>query len=219
VTRPARVAVVAGTATEVGKTWVAARLVAALRAEGATVAARKPAQSGAPGERTDAEILAAASGEDPAAVCAAHRSYPVPMAPPMAAAALGLPPFTVADLAAELAASWPKGAVDVGVVELAGGPRSPIARDGDGADFARLCGADITLLVARAGLGAINEVRLCSPVLPEPVVVFLNRFDVDDDLHRRNLEFLRAAGEDVVVDLATLLSAVAEARDPDSPET
>ncbi|MBV8560261.1 MAG: AAA family ATPase, partial [Acidimicrobiia bacterium] len=59
VPRPERLVLVAGTGTEVGKTWVAARLAEALRARGTRVAARKPAQSFAPDEGpTDAEALA-----------------------------------------------------------------------------------------------------------------------------------------------------------------
>ena len=120
------------------------------------------------------------------------------MAPPMAADVLGRPPFTVADLVAELA--WERG-IEVGLVEAAGGVRSPLAVDGDGPELARLLGPDAVLLVADAGLGTINAVRLASaalvPVAPSPVVV-LNRFDEDDDLHRRNLEWLRRDGFDVV---------------------
>ena len=37
--------VVAGTGTEVGKTWAAVRLITELRSDGRSVAARKPAQS------------------------------------------------------------------------------------------------------------------------------------------------------------------------------
>ena len=115
--------VVAGTATEVGKTFVAAALLVRLAAAGSRVAARKPAQSYAPGDlRTDADVLAAATDDDPTAVCPRHRWYETPMAPPMAAEALGRRSFTVADLVTEL--DWPD-AVDVGVVETAGGVRSP----------------------------------------------------------------------------------------------
>ena len=72
--RPGLVVVVAGTATEIGKTWVTARLAERLLAAGATVAARKPAQSfAADDEVTDADVLAAATGEDPTAVCPPHR--------------------------------------------------------------------------------------------------------------------------------------------------
>ena len=51
------------------------------------------------------------------------------MAPPMAAEALGRPAFSIGDLMAEL--RWPDAAVDVGLVETAGGVRSPLAADGD----------------------------------------------------------------------------------------
>src|SRR5260370_36837737 len=89
--RPERLAVVCGTATDVGKTWVACSLLRDLRCRGFQVAARKPAQSFADdGQATDAELLAAASGAAPRDVCPAHRWYPAVMAPQMAAAALGL---------------------------------------------------------------------------------------------------------------------------------
>jgi dethiobiotin synthetase len=186
---------VVGTGTEVGKTWVTAELVRA--AAGRRVAARKPAQSFDEGP-TDADVLAAATGESPEVVC--PRSYPVPLAPPMAAEVLGLAVPTLAELA-DL--TWPAG-VDVGFVETAGGVRSPIAADGDCVDYTRLLAPDLVLLVADAALGAINAVRLCVAALDGlPVVVRLNRFDPTDDLHRRNLEWLGGRdGLDVVVDAA-----------------
>ena len=92
-TRPRTLVVVLGTGTEVGKTWVGAALARELRRTGRTVAARKPAQSFLPEELggTDAEVLAAATGEAPHEVCVEHRWYPTPMAPPMAADALDRP--------------------------------------------------------------------------------------------------------------------------------
>ena len=83
--------VCAGTATEVGKTWVGATVLAELRRRGRSVSARKPAQSFDPADDhlSDAAMLAAATGEPVDVVCPPDRSYPVPMAPPMAAAALG----------------------------------------------------------------------------------------------------------------------------------
>jgi dethiobiotin synthetase len=187
------VVLVAGTGTEVGKTWVAAALARALRERGLTVAARKPAQSFDPGDdtagRTDAQVLAAATGEDPETVCPPHRWYPVAQAPPMAAAALGRPPFTLADLVAEL--SWPAG-TDVALVETAGGVRSPLAADGDAVDLAAALRPAISLLVADPGLGTINAVRLSADALAgHRPVVFLNRFDGGDDLHRGNAAWLR----------------------------
>jgi dethiobiotin synthetase len=187
--RPDLIVVVAGTATEVGKTFVGAALLAELRATGVRVAARKPAQSFATGElRTDADVLAAATAEDPTTVCPRHRWYETPMAPPMAAEALGRPLFTVGDLVTQL--DWPD-AVDVGLVETAGGVRSPIAGDGDCETLARAVGPDLVVLVADAGLGTINAVRLAAGALaPLRVVVLLNRFDRDDELHERNRAWL-----------------------------
>lgn len=116
--------VVAGTGTDVGKTYVAAALLRTLRDRGRTVVARKPVQSFAPGDSaTDAHVLAVATGVVPHDVCPPHRWLPIPMAPPMAAAALGLAPFTIADLAAEAAAGTSNHTALL--VETAGGVRSP----------------------------------------------------------------------------------------------
>src|SRR5689334_19141825 len=129
-----KLVVVAGTATEVGKTWVGAALARELRGRGVKVAARKPVQSFEPGAGpTDADVLAAATGENPHDVCPRHRWLGVPMAPPMAADALGLSPVSLADLLSEL--QWPDG-IHVGLLEGVGGPRSPLADDGDTVDLA-----------------------------------------------------------------------------------
>ncbi len=219
--RPDRVVLVCGTGTEVGKTWVCTQLLHEVRSRSLQVAARKPAQSfdvdhrGASlGGPTDAQILAAASGESPGDVCLPHRSYPRAMAPPMAAEALGLPPFTIADLVEELA--WPDRQVDVGLVETAGGVRSPQACDGDTLDFVHAVRPDLVILVADAGLGTINAVRLSLDALlpavgeldaapapgssprPVPVVVVLDRFEALDEIHQRNLAWL-AADADVEI--------------------
>ena len=190
--RPSVVVAVTGTGTEVGKTWVSARLLEHLRGTGHTVAARKPVQSYDPGseEPTDAEALAAATGEDPLDVCPQHRWLAVPRAPPMAADALGSAPPLMDELLEELV--WPDPAVELGLVETVGGVRSPAADDGDSRDLARRVGADTVVLVADAGLGTIDAVRLAVDALAsQRVVVFLNRFDRDDDLHRRNDAWLR----------------------------
>ena len=117
------------------------------------------------------------------------------MAPPMAAEALGRPPFTIQDLMSEL--RWPPDAdpdaVDVGLVETAGGIRSPLAADGDCLAFCEALAPDVIVLVADAGLGTINAVRLTLDALgplATLAVVVLNRFDPASDLHCRNLEWL-----------------------------
>lgn len=207
--RPERLVVVLGTGTEVGKTWLAASVLSRLRRGGTTVAARKPVQSFAPCDReTDADVLAVATGARPEDVCPRHRWYGMAMAPPIAAAFLGSSPPTLEDLLAEL--SWPHDGVQVGLVETVGGPRSPLADDADSAALAAAVGADMHVLVAHAGLGAINAVRLCAPVIPTPLVVFLNRFD-GGDLHDRNRRWLQAEGFEVVVDPAHVAGLVAGA--------
>jgi dethiobiotin synthetase len=191
--RPGRLVLVAGTGTDVGKTWVSARVLATLRAAGATVAARKPAQSFDPGDDPgglDSAVLGAASGEPSERVCDPSRWYEVAMAPPMAAEVLGRDRVTLAELVQELA--WPAPAVHVGLVETAGGVRSPQAHDGDVVALARLLAPDIVLLVADAGLGTLNSVRLSVDALPgaAPVVVVLNRYAAGNDLHVRNRRWL-----------------------------
>jgi dethiobiotin synthetase len=220
--RPRRVVAVVGTGTDVGKTWVAARLLSELRAAGWRVAARKPAQSFDPGDdpaTRDAAVLGAATGESPEEVCPPHRWYEVPMAPPMAAECLHRPPFTIQDLVSEL--RWPAeagaveagaveagavevGAVEVGVVETAGGLRSPLAVDGDCLAVCEALAPDCVVLVADAGLGTINAVRLTLQALHPlevPVIVVLNRFDAEIDLHVRNREWLSARDELTVLAL------------------
>ena len=207
-TRPSRLVVVLGTATEVGKTWVTCRLAGHLRAGGRVVAARKPAQSFDPsdGGRTDAELLASATGERPDAVCPTHRWYPLPLSPPMAAERLDPPPIGLQALVAELA--WPDG-TDVGVVEAAGGVRSPLAHDGDGLALVGVLRPDLTVVVADAGLGTIGAVRSALDALPGPRIAVLNRFSPEDELHKANLRWLAERdGYDVVVDVEALATRV-----------
>ena len=187
------IVVVTGTGTEVGKTWFGAATIEALRGAGRTVVARKPVQSFAADDRapTDAHVLGDASGEDPERVCPAHRWLPMAVAPPMAAAALGLPRFTIADLAAEVRAHPPGRDDGIVVVEGAGGARSPIADDGDTVALAHALAADRVVIVADAGLGTINAVRLTVAALSSwTPVIALNRYDENDDLHRANRVWL-----------------------------
>ena len=195
---------VTGTGTGVGKTWVGAHLLAALRSSGHAVAARKPVQSYEPGaESTDADVLARATGEQPEAVCPRHRWYEVPMAPPIAAELLERPAFSVEDLADEL--TWP-GGVRYGLVEGVGGPRSPIASTGDTVALAGALKPESVVLVARTELGTINAVLLAASVLHDPIV-FLNRFREENPLHARNAQWLRERTElDVVIGIDDLVS-------------
>ena len=195
---------VVGTATDVGKTWVAARWLSLLRARGLRVSARKPVQSyAADATQLDADVLADATGEAAQAVCKPHRCYELAMAPPIAADILGRPQIQLADLVDELA--WPDD-IDVGLVETVGGACSPLAHDGDSVDLlARLSVKDV-LLVADAGLGTINAVRLTLARLAGfHTTVFLNRFDRDNPTHVANVEWLeRRDGLRPLTDLKSL---------------
>jgi dethiobiotin synthetase len=203
--------VVAGTGTEVGKTWVTAELITSLRRRGVAVAARKPVQSFEPGTDapTDAEVLANATGEDPHTVCPAHRWLPRAMAPPMAAEALGLPQFTFASLATEVVQSSPRAGIVL--VESVGGVRSPLAADGDTVALVAALRPALIVLVADAELGTINLVRLSTEVLrPHRTVVYLNRFRPERELHPRNRDWLvTREGLEVVTDPEALAGVVA----------
>lgn len=156
--RPRRLIGVLGTHTGVGKTWTTVELLKRIRAQGIRAAARKPVQSFDPGDAaTDAHCLAAASDESPEEVCKPQYWYALPMAPPMAAEALERPRVSMDDLIAHL--HWPT-AVDVGFIEAVGGPRSPLTHDGDSVELLNRCTVDELLLVADAGLGVVNAVRL-----------------------------------------------------------
>lgn len=210
----ARLIVVSGTDTEVGKTWVGARLVEALRAKGMTVAVRKPVQSFAPDdERTDAEVLAGASGEPVERVTPRHRWYPLALAPPMAADSLGRERIELKDLLAETDVPGE----GVCLVEGVGGPRSPLAHDGDTVTLARGLDAEAVILVAPSGLGAINAVLLsASAFSPLSSLVYLNRFDERDQLHRRNRAWLETEGKclvaSTIAELAELVGGSLAAR-------
>jgi dethiobiotin synthase len=206
--RPRTLVFVTGTGTDVGKTWWTAATARELRSTGAAVAARKPVQSGEPGAPTDADVLAAATGEDATTVCSPHRTYPLAWAPPMAARELGEPGFSTADLAGGIV--WSEG-VDVGLVEGVGGPRSPVSDDGDNVDLAQLLAPDLVVVIADAGLGTINAVRLSMGAFAGyPTIAALNRFR-GEPLEERNREHLSAVDGFAVVteprELATRIRA------------
>jgi len=213
--RPNRLVLVLGTETGIGKTWTAAAILRELVDGGTRAVARKPVQSFAPevaeAAGTDAHVLGRAGGEEPEDVCPRHRWYEAALAPPMAAAVLGRPAFSVDDLVTELA--WPADTA-VGLVETVGGPRSPIATDGDSVDLCTALSPDSVVLVADAGLGAINAVRLSVEVLLTgcaPVVVILNRWEATD-VQRRNRDWLHRDGYQVATSVADVAARITHRR-------
>jgi dethiobiotin synthetase len=150
---------ISGTDTGVGKTIVAAAIVAALRARGETVAAFKPAITGTD-EPVDADwppddiLLAAAAGMDAADVAPAR--FGPPVSPHLAAALAGrsLDPALLRAAFAATAAS-----ADVVVAEGIGGLLVPLALDYAVRDLVRDLGLPL-VLAARPGLGTINHTLL-----------------------------------------------------------
>jgi dethiobiotin synthetase len=204
--RPRLLIGVLGTHTEVGKTWVSAHLLAHARSKGLRVAARKPVQSyEADQVDTDAQQLSSATGEAVADVCPDRRNYPLALAPPMAADLLQRPKIYLKDLVAEI--TWPAG-IDIGLVETVGGPLSPLAHDGDSLDLVRELQPDSVVLVADAGLGTLNAVRLSVAALtPMDPVVLLNRYDAANELHRMNRIWLEERyAVSIVADVESLLA-------------
>ena len=198
-----------GTGTEIGKTWAAAGLARVLRERGRTVRACKPVQSHDPAEAapTDAEALAEATGQSPADVCPPERTYPAPLAPPMAARKLGRACPGLDELAricrpgpAPVGVEAGVGGVGAGgadlcadlcIVEGAGGLYSPLAADGDNLGLIERLDPDRVVVVAPAGLGAIHDVVACAtPLADRRPVVFLNRFDPGAEVHVLNLNWL-----------------------------
>ena len=164
--RPDRVVLVCGTGTEVGKTWVAARLLVELRARGRTrggpqagpVLRRRSARR-APRRRHRRRGAGGRLGRAPG-----RRVPLLPLLPPGHGPAHRRP--RPSDCRRSPWPTWwgswpgPTERVDVGVVETAGGVRSPQADDGDVCDLVAALGPDLVVLVADAGLGTINSIRL-----------------------------------------------------------
>lgn len=151
---------VTGTDTGVGKTVLAAAIVAALRARGAAVTALKPVITGLgeppdPVWPRDHELLAAVAGSTPDRV--ALVSYGPPVSPHLAAQLSGRP-IDVTRLVAAIGADA-EGSGDLLVVEGVGGLLVPLA---DGADVRTLAHAlQLPLVIAaRPGLGTINHTLL-----------------------------------------------------------
>jgi dethiobiotin synthetase len=151
---------VTGTDTGVGKTVVAAAIIAALRQQGVAVRAIKPLITGLddppdPEWPPDHKLLACASGQDPADVILA--GYGPPVSPHLAAELAGEPPPTLERLAEGVRAAGRDGAFTV--VEGVGGLLVPLGPGGDVRDLAGALGLPL-IIAARPGLGTINHTLL-----------------------------------------------------------
>jgi dethiobiotin synthetase len=149
---------VTGTDTGVGKTVLAAALVAALRARGVRVAAFKPVVTGIdepePGRPADHELLGAAAGMAPRAV--APLRFGPAVSPHLAAELAG----TAIEPDGLVAAARAAGArADALVVEGVGGLLVPLTPEHTIRDVAVALGLPV-VVAARPGLGTISHALL-----------------------------------------------------------
>lgn len=144
---------VTGTDTGVGKTVLAAALAAQARSEGRRVAYLKAVQTGlepgAPGDAAFVERVAGVRAIEGA-------RFPAPLAPAVAARLVGarVDVESLVALAREEAE-----AVDLLLVEGAGGLLVPLSDDTTMADYARRLSTDL-VVATRAGLGTLNHTAL-----------------------------------------------------------
>jgi dethiobiotin synthetase len=151
---------VTGTDTGVGKTVVAASIVARLRQRGVAVRALKPLITGLedppdPVWPRDHELLARVAGATPQETILA--GYGPAVSPHLAAELTGTPPPSPSQLAADVIAAG--GASETLVIEGVGGLLVPLGPDGDVRDLAVALGLPM-VVVARPGLGTINHTLL-----------------------------------------------------------
>ena len=211
--RPEHLYVITGTATEIGKTWVGANLAIEFRRRGATVGARKPVQSYDPHKAglSDAEVLAQATRVNPEEVCSPHHSFPLPLAPPMAAAQLRQPPPTLDEIVDSCAFDRE---LDVGLVEGVGGLHSPIATDSDTIDIIDALKPRCVIVVTDARLGVLHDVTATSTSLGSRAhIIHLNRYDGSDQVQRLNHDWLRDHGHEVTTTITDLADALTTATD------
>src|SRR3954468_9446131 len=153
--RAVRGCFVTGTDTGVGKTVLAAALVAALRAGGVRVAAHKPVVTGLgepePGRAGDHELLGAAAGMAPDAVAPLRFG---PAVSPHLAAELAGAAIDPAELLARARAAVAGAAI--AVVEGVGGLLVPLSGDWTVRELAVEIGLPL-VIAARPGLGTISH--------------------------------------------------------------
>jgi dethiobiotin synthetase len=151
---------VTGTDTGVGKTVVAAAIVARLRQQGQPLRALKPLITGLdePPDTDwppDHELLARVSDQRPDEVML--HGFGPPVSPHLAAELARVSPPSIGALTAEIRAATPAGSV--AIVEGVGGLLVPISPSASVLDLAVALELPL-ILVARPGLGTINHTLL-----------------------------------------------------------
>jgi len=205
---------VAGTDTEIGKTFVTAALIHTARRAGMTALGMKPIAAGADevdGERIneDAARLRAAGSFDPGLAQLNPLCLAAPIAPHIAAAeedlTIEFPPLL--DAYTALCAR-----ADAVFVEGVGGFRVPLGPDQDTADLALAFGLPVILVVGMR-LGCINHALLTAEAIRARGLVLAgwvaNEIDPDMLRFRENVEAIEARID------APLLGTVAFCEDAD----
>lgn len=161
--------IVTGVGTDIGKTYVSAAIIRALRERGVAVDAFKPVISGfeeASADTSDAGVLLAALGEPitPATIEAISPfRYAAPMSPPLAAAREGRS-IRFADVAGACRERMADAGRSLLLIEGAGGVMSPLSDGATVLDLIEALAAPV-LLVTGAYLGAISHTLTAVEVL------------------------------------------------------
>ncbi|WP_298602737.1 dethiobiotin synthase [Zoogloea sp.] len=157
---------IAGTDTEIGKTFVTCALLHAARARGLKALGMKPIAAGAEQQgdeliNEDAARLRAAGSFDPGLALLNPYCLKSPIAPHIAAAEEGvvIEPAPILTAFAAL-----KAQADIVLVEGVGGFRVPLGKDYDTADLARDLALPVILVVGMR-LGCINHALLTAEAI------------------------------------------------------
>ena len=184
---------VAGTDTEVGKTFVTSALLLALRAQGVKALGMKPVAAGtdADGHNEDVEALIAASGvAAPRELVNPYLFHPA-IAPHIAAAEAG----RVIDIPTIVTAfNTLRNMAETILVEGVGGFCVPLGPDTDSADLAQALGLPVILVVGMR-LGCINHALLTQQAIAARGLKLAgwvaNRIDPEMTRFEENLETLK----------------------------
>lgn len=154
---------VAGTDTEIGKTFVACALLHALRNQGISAIGMKPVAAGTDekGRNDDVEALIAASGVEAPRELVNPYLYAPAIAPHIAAVEAGRP-IDLERIAQSFAALRPL--ADAIVVEGVGGFCVPLGPQVDAADLAQRLALPVILVVGMR-LGCINHALLSAQAI------------------------------------------------------
>jgi dethiobiotin synthetase len=164
--------VILGTGTDVGKTFVTARLAAALATSRRRVLALKPIESGvADGENGDAGRIAAAAGHEPGL---SPWRFSRPVSPHLAAHELGHT-IRLTDVLDWVGEQEQARRPDVTLIESAGGVLSPLGPGLTNLALAEALGPASWLVVAPDSLGVLHDLSATLRVLPRvPEAVVLS---------------------------------------------